>query len=281
MKTTVQKKIKRLRHLISAYESVAIGFSGGVDSTFLCAIAAEELNNILAVTIATSFQKPEDIKQAQEIASQLSISHIVKKVPIEHEQFYTENPKNRCYSCKYFIFSIIQNIAETHQISRVFEGTTSDDITYERPGMKALKDLGICSPLLEVNLTKKEIRQISKAMNLPTWNKPSESCLATRIPNGERITPKKLKSINDAEQMIKQYGLSIVRVRHHDTIAVIEVPKKDIPLIYHHEEQISKSLKSLGFINIYLNLNGYQPGKTYEGITQNNLRILSTRENNA
>ena len=187
-----EKKQENLIHLLQANAPIGIGFSGGVDSTFLCAIAAYNHIPMLAVTIQTMFQKPDEVKRAHEIAATLDIPHIVYHLNIRHALFTKENPKDRCYHCKHLLFSTVQKIAYDHQISYIADGSTVDDIPKERPGMKALQQLGVYSPLLETGFTKQDIRALSQKMSLSTWNLRSESCYATRIPYGTSITRERI-----------------------------------------------------------------------------------------
>ncbi|MBU1941728.1 MAG: ATP-dependent sacrificial sulfur transferase LarE, partial [Candidatus Thermoplasmatota archaeon] len=170
----------------------------------------------------------------------------------------------RCYYCKKIIFNQLQQLAKQHTTMIIIEGSTTDDTKEYRPGRKALKELNIHSPLLDVGLTKQEIRTLSKRMGLPTWNKPASPCLATRFPYNTTITIKKLRQVEQAEQYLKSLGFTIVRVRHHHTLARIEVPKNDMPTLIQNNDNIYKNLKKIGYHYITIDLGGYHSG-CYDG----------------
>lgn len=258
-------KLENLKQILKKMEKVAIAFSGGVDSTFLIKVAKDVLGDkILAVT-ATSPTYPEfEIKDAKIFTEQNGIRHtIFKSEELKNENF-RKNPLNRCYLCKKGLFSLIKKIAEKNNIKYVLDATNFDDMNDYRPGIKALEELGIISPLKDVKLTKKEIRALSKEMNLKSWNKPAFACLASRIPYGIEITEKILKMIEKAEEILKKLDIKQVRVRYHNEIARIEINKNDIPLLLKQSDEINAELKKLGFIYITLDLEGYRTGSLNE-----------------
>jgi len=279
--TDTDLKLEHLIRLLKSLDPIAIGFSGGVDSTFLCALAYKENIKVLAITVHTLFQPQEEIQRAQQLASDLAIPHYVEKIDIQQEPFFKKNPENRCYHCKYLLFLTIKKIAADNKIFNVIDGTNADDQALHRPGTKALQDLGIHSPLKDVGLTKQEIRYLSKNMHIATWNRPPESCLATRIAYETSITMDMLKQIEQAESIIKSYNVTLVRIRHQGIAAVIEVLPKDIRTVSKHAQDITKSLNALGFMQVYLNSQGYQSGKPYERNHKKTLTLLPTGEDHA
>ena len=267
MTESTTSKLTRLENSLQEMHQVIIAFSGGVDSTFLLAFSKQTLGKqVTAITITTPLIPHEEIINAKQITKQLNIHHNILPINILQLAAIKTNKKNRCYLCKKHIFTEIQNLAKKHNNTTILEGSTADDTTKYRPGIQALRDLKIRSPLIEVGLTKEEIRQTSKKMGLPTWNKPATPCLATRFPYNTTITTKKVKQVEKAEQYLKTQGFCIVRVRHHNEIARIEIPKKDIPKIIKKSEQINQIFQKIGFAFTTIDLNGYQSG-CYDGET--------------
>lgn len=243
--------------------SVLIAYSGGVDSTFLLKIAREELGNkITAVTVKSEIHHLSEITLAKKMAQQFKVKHLFIDIDILSNKEFVNNPKARCYICKKEIFSRIREMAKELNLNFVADGSNYDDLSDYRPGMKAVGELRIRSPLQEALLTKDDIRLLSKEMNLPTWNKPSNSCLATRIPYGDEITLEKLKRIEKAERFFHDLGIKQVRVRCHNKLAKIEVGEKDLLLLMEEDlrKKIISKLKQLGFIYVALDLQGYRTG---------------------
>ena len=260
------RKNKLLRKMIKSYDDVVVALSGGTDSCFLLKVAKDELKeNVLAITIDSPFFLKKDIDEAKRFVKKHEINH--KIIPIQTEDINTflKNKSDRCYHCKRELFKKIKEIANEKEISIVIEGSNRDDTDDYRPGLIALKELGIISPLKEVGLTKNEIRFLSKKLGIKTWDKPSSACLASRIPYNSKITISKLRTIEQAENFIHYLGIKQCRVRHHNTIARIEVLKKDSDIILKNAKDISKKFKSLGFKFITLDINGYRTGSLNEG----------------
>ena len=265
MITTVEEKLDTLQQILEKQEKVLIGYSGGVDSTFLLAFAKKTLgNNVLAVTISSPLTPKNEILQATEYAKKLGVPHKTITLNTLKKTQIKNNHKNRCYECKKMIFIQLKKIALQKNNLKVIEGTTIDDSIEFRPGKKALEELNIHSPLKEVGLTKKEIRTVSKQMHLPTWNKPAAPCLATRFPYDTIITKTKLKQVEEAEEYIKSLGFPILRLRYHDNLARIEVPKEDIPMLIKNSKKIQNKLHAIGYKFITVDLAGYQSG-CYDG----------------
>ncbi len=256
-------KLNKLKDYIKSLGSLAVGFSGGVDSTFLLVVAHEVLGDrALAVTGADASIPRRELKEAEEFCRTRGIKHALADVdPLKIPEFRHNSP-DRCYHCKRSIFTEIKRIAESHGIEYVAEGSNMDDLGDYRPGLKAVSELGVTSPLRTAGLYKKDIRLLSKAMGLPTWNKPAYACLASRFVYGEEITEEKLHMIDEAEQFLIELGFFEERVRLHGNMARIEVPAADIERLASApvREAVYKRFKELGFMYVSLDLGGYRMG---------------------
>lgn len=258
-----EEKINKLRKILKDLKSVAVAYSGGVDSTFLLAMAKEVLEkNILAITATSPMIPTFEIKEAKTIARKLKVKHrLIKTSPLENPAL-KYNPRDRCYICKKSLFIKFLNLAEKYGYSYLVDGTNFDDLNSSRPGLKALAELGIRSPLAEAGLTKKDIRKYSKIMGLPTWDSPALACLATRVPHGEEITETKLAQIDQAEEFIRGLGFRQVRVRYHFPIARIEIDPEAISNIIEPltRKKVVEKLKAIGFDHIVIDMEGYKSG---------------------
>jgi uncharacterized protein len=259
----MHKKLDILKENIKKLQSVAIAFSGGVDSTFLLKVAHDVLgNNVIAITATSSTYPKRELDEAKKYARNMGVKHII----IESEELdiegYAKNPVNRCYYCKKELFSKLRNIAKENDINYVLDGSNLDDTGDYRPGMEAAKELGIVSPLKEAKLTKDDIRIFSREMDLPTWNKPSFACLSSRFPYGNKITSKKLKMVEDAEQFLLDLGFRQVRVRCHDTIARIEVAPEERSKFFDLSlmDKVGNKFREIGFTYVTLDILGYKTG---------------------
>ena len=256
-------KLEKLKQYIAGLGSLAVGFSGGVDSSLLTAVAHEVLGDrLIAVTGADASVPEREVEEAKRFCKERGIRHIICRVDPLKEEGYRHNSPDRCYFCKHGIFTEVKKIAEENGIEYMAEGSNMDDIGDYRPGLRAAAELSVKSPLREAGLTKSEIRLISKEMGLPTWSKPSLACLATRIPYGEEITPEKLKTIDNAEQLLIDSGLSNVRVRAHGEIARIEIDPSEFEKILDKKitDKTVRYLKEHGFKYVTLDLEGYSLG---------------------
>jgi len=264
------KKLLKLRKILQKLKRVVIAFSGGLDSTFLLKVARDTLGteNVLAV-IAKSTTYPErEYANAVKLARKIGSDHITVYTKETRNRAFLKNPVNRCYYCKRELFSLLKKIAAEKDFNNILDGFNHDDKKDLRFGSIAGRELGVRSPLAEAGIGKKEIRVISKRLGLSTWDKPSLACLASRIPYGDSITGKKLKKINQAEEMLEQYGFKQVRVRLHGDIARIEVLAENIKKFsdIKMRHAITNAFKKLGFSYIALDLEGYRTGSMNEVI---------------
>lgn len=267
---TLHEKYEKLKDIFRSMGSAAIAFSGGVDSALLVAAAKEALGeNAAAVTaVSRSFPKFER-REAEEIAEKLGIRHLLCFTDELQLEAFRTNPPDRCYHCKKHIFSQLMEIAEKNGLNAVCEGSNMDDLGDYRPGMRAIAELGVRSPLREAGLYKSEIRILSKEMGLPTWDKPSYACLASRFVYGESITAEGLDRVEQAELYLMELGFRQMRVRVHGTLARIELLPEDLPRMLEEplRMQVYDKLKSLGFSHVSLDLRGYRMGSMNEGLT--------------
>ncbi len=263
MTEDLQQKLDKLKDYIKNLGSLAVGFSAGVDSTFLLTVAHEVLGDrALAVTTVDAALPKRELKEAKDFCEQRGIRHVVCVVdPLKIEE-YRKNAPDRCYFCKRSFFTEIQKVAKENGIEYVAEGSNMDDLGDYRPGLKAVSELKVQSPLREAGLYKADIRTISKAMGLPTWSKPAYACLASRFVYGEEITEEKLHMIDKAEQFLIENGFYEERVRMHGNLARIEVPAKDIPRLAENgmREAVYEKFKEIGFLYVTLDIGGYRMG---------------------
>ena len=269
MNEKVTDKSLSLRQYLSSLGSVAVAFSGGVDSTFLLRVAADTLGeNAVAVTIVSPLMPQAECSESADFCRQNGIKQIVIEFDALNEPVIVSNPPDRCYHCKKAIFERIIEAARQNGITHVCDGSNIDDVGDYRPGMRALSELGILSPLRECGITKEEIRIMSKELGLPSWDKPSAACLASRIPYNEQINQKKLLMIDRAEQILYNLDIRGSRVRlHGENLARIECDvRRYADIILTNRDMITDELHKLGFAYVTLDLRGYRTGSLNEVI---------------
>ena len=263
----VRKKHNRLKAILIDMQRVLVAFSGGVDSTLLLKTAHDVLkDNVLAVTNTSEIHTLREKEDAVKFARDLNIPHmLIQGRELENPGFVKNSPE-RCYLCKKEIFSHLRQIAEKEGIPYVLDGENADDSDDYRPGSQATRELGVRSPLREAGLKKEEVRILSRHLGLPTWNKPALACLASRFPYGTEIDKKGLDQVDKAEEYLHSLGFSQVRVRHHGSIARIEVLPEEISRVLDPDlkGKIVKKLKDLGYTYVALDLTGYRTGSLNE-----------------
>lgn len=259
----MEKTLLDIEKQLKKYTSVAIAFSGGVDSTFLLAAAKQAGLEILAVTVACQFVPAEEIELANKMAREIDVKHMVLETDILDSPDVIRNSAQRCYFCKKEVFSLIKGEAQKAGFEFLLHAINLDDLSDYRPGLKAAEELGFFAPLAEAGLTKSDIRRLSKEIGLETWNKPSQSCLATRIPYGVEIRKDDLIKVDQAESLLMKLGFDQCRVRCHGNLARIEVATEMIAKMFEPDvrDQISKVFKHLGFVYTSVDIDGYKTGK--------------------
>ncbi len=263
-------KLAELRSLLRNAAPLLVAYSGGVDSTFLLRVAAETVGRrVTALTVRSPASPSDELADATRIAAQLGVDHIIVDSDELEIPAYRSNPTDRCFHCKSNLFAICAAEARRRGIATIADGANLDDFGDYRPGLEAAAEHSVRHPLAEAGLSKKEIRALSQALGLPTWDKPASPCLSSRFPYGTPITHRRLRQVGAAEQVLKQLGFAVCRVRYHREVARIEVPVGDLPrlLAGTTRREVVRALRAIGFRYIAVDLQGFRSGSLNEGLS--------------
>ena len=260
---------RRLYDALSSFDSVIVAFSGGVDSAYLAWVATEVLGPAALCVTADSPSYPDHHRQlALRIAREFSLHHEFVTTSETEQPEYRANPVNRCYYCKSELYDVLSRLAADRGISVIVDGSNADDRSDYRPGRQAAREYGVRSPLDEADLTKADIRELSRRAGLPTWDEPASACLSSRIPYHSEVTTEKLRMIERAEAALRDLGFRVCRVRHHDTLARIELGTNELHRALDPDvrERIVGELRAIGYQHVTIDLQGYRMGSLNEGV---------------
>ena len=265
----VQVKYARLREILQGLESAVVAFSGGVDSTFLGWAARAALGDrALLVTADSESYAEGELPEARRLATLIGLRHQVIQTREVANPAYAENPPNRCFFCKEELFERLEPVAAAEGFRHLVYGATVDDLGDHRPGMVAARQRGVKAPLIDAGLGKAEIRALSRAVGLPTWDKPAMACLSSRFPYGTPITPEKLRQVDRAEAFVRSLGFREFRVRHHGELARLEIAVAEMPRLWQdgRAEAVAGRLRELGFLYVTVDLQGFRSGRLNEAL---------------
>ena len=265
MDLVAKEKYEELKEKLEAYAGAVVAFSGGVDSSLLLAVAKQSLGaKVIAVTVVSDFLVPAERQRARMMAREMEVEHREVFLDLLEVAEVATNPPDRCFHCKYAIMSRLLELARREGHGVVLEGSQLSDSRDYRPGLGAVRSLGIHSPLKEAGLTKKEIRIISRELGLSSWDQPAMPCLATRFPYGSRITSQGIQQVSQGEAELARFGFASLRLRHHGPVARVEVDSSSLALVLENREEITKCIKETGFTYVTLDLAGYRSGSMDE-----------------
>jgi uncharacterized protein len=271
----LEKKYHELNHILKGYHKLLVAYSGGVDSVFLLKTASDVLgNNSLGVIGDSPSLARRELSEAVDIAQKFNLPYVIIKTHELEDENYASNPENRCYFCKKELFNEIYDYAKEKDFTYIADGTNADDAVDFRPGKKAAQELKVVSPLQQAGFTKKDVRDLSQFLGLPTWNKPALACLSSRLPTGTRVTSAALKQVEQAEEYLYALGFKILRVRHHDNLARIEVGPEEINNFFDEvlRKKIDKRFREIGYKFVTLDISGYRMGSLNQLIASTNTK---------